>query len=84
MQIFPIAIVVTFLATSVNAGCFHGGTTAAAANINPNMAIICANLIGTFVKGETRFMCAEDSAGIEWDFTLKVRTKLSSHQHLQD
>lgn len=64
--------IVAFLAANVKAGCYSGGTLGTASKINPLMETICANLIGTYVKGETRYMCAMDLDKVQWNFSLLV------------
>ncbi|KAG4442975.1 hypothetical protein IFR05_001506 [Cadophora sp. M221] len=70
MRLLTIFVLARSLAV-VRASCFGSGPTVTADNIRDSLPSVCISLGGHFVKGEQRYQCVTDAAGIKWDFRLK-------------
>ena len=76
MQYLSIPVLLTFSVASVHATCFAGGASGLAANVQSLLNPICGGLQGFYITKEQRHQCVTDTAGQQWDFTLKVKTIL--------
>ena len=73
-MLFQTLIVFGLAATQAQAvSCWKSGPAVSVANIQNHIGTICGYLQSPgYLKGEEHYQCAQDDAGIKWDFALTV------------
>lgn len=80
---FQTLIVLGLAATQAAAvakgvSCWKSGPTVSVANIQNHIGVICGYLQSAgYLKGEEHYQCAQDDAGIKWDFALTVSLQIA-------
>lgn len=77
MQLLHLFMISLGSAIGTNAvSCWKSGPTVSVDNISPSIVTICDYLQSPgYLKGEERYQCVQDLAGVKWDFALTVSGK---------